>query len=482
VNHSFCKILRSSEGLTLFMVIFVMAFFLLFVTGALFLAQVDLKKTSNLKLAVQAVEVADAGLQHALALVPWVLNFNDQLNCGAPPCSLVSNSFFGSGFSYTVTVQNDLTDINNGGSATNDTNNTVLVTSVASGPNGSKKVVEAYIRRSLSRFNPPAALYINGASASPVGTYFFDSSDSIRISGNDTNPGDLLNQSDDTSGPNGPLPGIGASAGAIVDALKNEYANQYNGASLHDIVGVVAEPSIGITGDILDIDKIAGTFLNQPGAVVLADVVTDATNCPTSYPTALAVTPTALQASVADPGARDAAKEAVKAAKQELKEAWKGGDPAAVDAAREDLKAAREALKTLKQGGTASSNCVLGTSSAPQITYISGISSLKGNVTGVGVLVLEGDVTIGGNFRFAGLVVHNRADSTDYISFEDSPWVYGGVLLGSFDENDGQGKKVRFRVQDFSQMLYSSKALELVDTNWGTLLPKPARLFAWVDK
>ncbi len=68
------------------MVIFVMAFFLLFVTGGLIFSQMELKKSSNLKLATQAVETADAGLQHALAttVIPWGWNFNGQLNCATP--------------------------------------------------------------------------------------------------------------------------------------------------------------------------------------------------------------------------------------------------------------------------------------------------------------------------------------------------------------------------------------------------------------
>ena len=57
------KLLKDSQGLALFMVIFMMAFFLLFVTGGLIFSQLELKKASNLKLAVQALETADAGLQ-----------------------------------------------------------------------------------------------------------------------------------------------------------------------------------------------------------------------------------------------------------------------------------------------------------------------------------------------------------------------------------------------------------------------------------
>ncbi len=103
-------------------------------------------------------------------------------------------------------------------------------------------------------------------------------------------------------------------------------------------------------------------------------------------------------------------------------------------------------------------------------------------MTGYGVLILEGETTIGGNFRFYGLVVQKRSASTHYISFEDYATVYGAILLGSFDESDGKGKKARFGVKDNIRIYYSSQALTMVDSNWGTLLPKPPRVFAWLDK
>ncbi|MBI2210200.1 MAG: hypothetical protein HYU47_06315, partial [Deltaproteobacteria bacterium] len=160
------KILRGNQGFTLFMVIFVMAFFLIFITGGLVFSRLELKKAGNFKLAVQTMQVADAGLQHALASIPWVWNFNAQLSCATPPCALASNSAFpaGSEFSYTVTAQNDPADT---GGAASDTNNTIVLTSRSSGPVGSTRVVQGYVRRSVAPFTPPSALYINAASATP---------------------------------------------------------------------------------------------------------------------------------------------------------------------------------------------------------------------------------------------------------------------------------------------------------------------------
>ena len=187
VKGSFSKILRGSEGLALITVIFVAAFFLIFVAGGLFFAQLNLKMASNFKLATQAVEVADAGLQHGLAVIPWVWDFNGQLNCGTPPCPVVSQTSFPSvsGFTYTVTLKNDPADA----SATVDSNSRILVTAQANGPNSTKKIVEAYVRRSVATFTPPAALYVNAVSSYPtldssnpgMGAYYFDNDDKLYV-------------------------------------------------------------------------------------------------------------------------------------------------------------------------------------------------------------------------------------------------------------------------------------------------------------
>ena len=427
MKTSFSKILRGSEGLALITVIFVAAFFLIFVTGGLFFAQLNLKIASNFKLATQAVEVADAGLQHGLAVIPWVWNFNSQLNCGTPPCTVVAQTSFPSvsGFTYTVAAKNDPADA----SATVDSNSRILVTAQANGPNSTKKIVEAYVRRSVATFTPPAALYVNAVSSYPtldssnagMGAYYFDNNDGVKVIGNDTNPNNLLNQNDDTAGSQTSLYAIATTTNTVTTALKNEYnTNGY----LHDVLGIGSEPDIGTVSDVLDVNEIANNFIAQPSKVDFDHLQTDSTICPATLPTPRP-----------------------------------NPDP-----------------------------CILGTSSSPQITYIHDGSKaehynyLDGNVTGYGVLILRGRTTIRGSFRFYGLIVHQRTDSLDYLSFEDNAWVYGAVLLGSYDEGDGNGKKARFGLKDFVRIYYSSQALTMVDSNWGTLLPKPPRVFAWLDK
>ena len=421
VKGSFSKILRGSEGLALITVIFVAAFFLIFVTGGLFFAQLNLKIASNFKLATQAVEVADAGLQHGLAVIPWVWDFNGQLNCGTPPCPVVSQTSFPSvsGFTYTVTAKNDPADA----SATVDSNSRILVTAQADGPSSTKKIVEAYVRRSVAAFTPPAALYVNAVSSYPtldssnpgMGSYYFDNNEMLWVKGNDTNY-------DGSSGPNPTLYAIATTNDAVTTALKNE--DQTNSA-YHVISGIGSAPSISTVSDVLDVDAIVTKFLAQPGAVEFDHLKTSSSTCPATLP-----------------------------------QPRPNPDP-----------------------------CVLGTSASPQITYIhdggkaEDYNYLDGNVTGYGVLVLRGRTTIKGSFKFYGLIVHQRTDSLDYISFEDDAKIYGAVLLGSFDEGPGTGgKKARFGVKDNIRIYYSSQGLNMVDSNWGTLLPKPPRVFAWLDK
>lgn len=430
MRKSLFNILRGSEGLTLFMVIFVMAFFLIFVTGGLFFAQLNLKIASNFKLATQAVEVADVGLQHGLAVIPWVWDFNAQL-CSTPPCpvknpdnSPMTNIPFASGFTYTVTAQND----SDGGGATNDTNKTIVLTSQASGPSNTSKSITAYIRRSLAPFTPPAALYVNAASSYPtfdssnpgMGAYYFDNNEMLYVRGSDTNY-------NGSAGPNPTLYAIATTNDAVTTALKNE---DRTNSAYHVISGIGSAPSISTVGDILDVDTIAQKFYDQPGAVKFLSGLKTAT--------------TASSGVVACPDT--------------LPTPRPNPDP-----------------------------CVLGTSSSPQVTYIRQDTStntiaLRGFVKGYGVLVLEGEATLGDSFKFYGLIAHKRSAATHYISVEDDARVYGAVLLGSFDEGDGRGKKARFGLKDSIRIYYSSQALTMVDSNWGALLPKPPRVLAWLDK
>jgi hypothetical protein len=411
------KILKDTKGLALFMSIVMMTIFLFFLSASLYLTRVDTKITSNLKLSTQALEVADAGIQHALALIPSGYDFDKELNCD-PSCPLVPKSAFpsGSAFSYTVTARNDPLDA---GGATDDTDSTFILASTAEGPAGTLKTVEAYVRRTVNPFTAPAAVYINATSATPFDSLFFDEDDLLVIDGHDTDPQDILDGLDDTAGSD-PTPkfAVATTSAALTSTLQAEW-NAGNYENLHYFCGeggdcVTGIPSLGTTSELIDIDQVADKFIQHGSTVTLNGMISDdicsspCQPCPSATP------------------------------------------------------------------------CELGTSANPQITYIKdpvGISSvLRGHVRGHGVLVVEGRTTIGDNFRFNGLVIHKRTDSSHYISLENSAWIYGSLLIGAYN---GEAK---FTIEDFVQLFYSSQALSMVQTNWGSIIPGPARVFAWQDK
>ena len=408
------KLLKNSKGLALFMSIAMMTIFLFFLSASLYLTRVETKITSNLKLSTQALEVADAGLQHALALIPAGYHFNKELNCD-PSCPLVPQSDFpsaGSAFSYTVTARNDPLD---GGGATNDTDKTVILASTAEGPAGTLKTVEAYVTRSVNPFTAPSALYVNASSATSHDLLFFDDDDSVAVIGYDTNPGDILDPWDDSAGPEPSELAITTTSAAVTSALQNEL-NDWG--LLHYILGSGGDPSLGTTANVIDVNQVAESYINHPNAVKydVDGLVTSGSSC--SSPCQLLC--------------------------------------------------------------TSSSPCEFGTPSSPQITYIkdsvSSSTVLNGHVRGHGVLVVEGRITIGGDFKFNGLVIHKRSDSTHYVSLENNAWIYGGMLLGDYN---GEAK---FTIKDFVQLFYSSQALSMVETEWGSILPSPARVAAWQDK
>lgn len=252
MNPSFNKILKGSQGLALFMVIFVMAFFLLFVTGGLIFSQLDLKKASNLKLATQVLEVADAGLQHALAVIPSGSDFNTHLSCASPPCTIVPSTTFppGSDFSYTVTAENDPPDMTSPGSPTNDTNGVIILKSKASGPSGAQKMIQAYVKRSSSGFTPPGAVYILGQS---LWSTVLD--DGFLFTGNDT-------KSDGTAGPKPAIHGVSASSTTVRDAflisLSSSQLDNVQGKDYSS--GPPIQPSVATTSETLDAGSLAAKF------------------------------------------------------------------------------------------------------------------------------------------------------------------------------------------------------------------------------
>ena len=188
-------IFRNQCGFSLVVVIIVLAL-LLWVTGAgLFFSSLNLKSTNNLKGGTSAMQAADAGIQHALALIPaggdfnsfWagtgLANFPCKNSSGATgtcdgtnykPTLMASLA----GYSYIVEVTNDTTVT--GETATNDINKIVILNSTANGPNGTRKVIKAYIGRGSFGIG---ATSLPGSTAPNTETNF--SGTSFSINGND---------------------------------------------------------------------------------------------------------------------------------------------------------------------------------------------------------------------------------------------------------------------------------------------------------
>ena len=215
-----------------------------------------------------------------------------------------------------------------------------------------------------------------------------------------------MNPNDDTSGPSPSLLGIATTNSTVKDDIISK-AEEPSHVAYNDILGVGAEPSVGVAGTVLDVNEIADKFIPNATATYLNGYVSDSTSCPSSNP------------------------------------------------------------------------CYFGTSAAPQITYIkdtlsSDTTIIGGYVRGYGVLVLEGRTMIGeegasgDSFRFNGLVLHKRTDTSHYLEIEDSAWIYGAVMFGT---NDGI---VKFTVEDYGRLYYSSEAIDMVESHWGSLLPQPA--------
>lgn len=133
-----------------------------------------------------------------------------------------------------------------------------------------------------------------------------------------------------------------------------------------------------------------------------------------------------------------------------------------------------------------SSNCVFGTDALPQITYIKATDTIKfdtnSTVVGSGVLILEGRANLFGNFEFHGIVIslvpgpRGREDNDSQLKMKlkDNARIFGTLLLGP------SGDELKFDIKDNAAIYYSSQALSLVQTLWGSCcLSQPAKLIAW---
>ncbi len=391
-------------------VVIAMMVILLSITGAaLLFSGLTLRTASNLKTGGGAIHAADAGVQHALSVIPSGTTFSYSTNPNAPS-SVVSTTSF-NGYTYTVTATND--------SASSGGNSRAILISAATGPNSSNRKVRAYIGRSTTSWSPPGAVYIPGSSTSPVS--FDPAGTSFTVTGNDTNY-------DNTSGSQPALIGITSPTSSVITSVLTALdtdAKRLRVTGLGYAAGPPVTPSVQTTSTTIDVQTMATNFINQVTAVTcppkcLNGLSTSNSTCPNPLPTPRPVP-----------------------------------DP-----------------------------CILGTDAAPQVTYIkqgTDHTHLDGNVTGSGVLVLDGMVHLQGDFNFHGVIIQlapatdtDDVDENNKFFMQGNARLYGGLLLGPNNQN------LRFKLKSTAAIRYSSTAINMVNTYWSSCcLPKAAKLIAW---
>src|ERR1043166_7170186 len=152
------SVITNNRGITLVVVLVIMLVLLTLTGASLLMSGITSRTTSNLKTGTTAVQTADAGIRHALALIPAANDFDSLLTgsvTGFPcapssPCNGTTNKPTLTGtlgsYTYTVVAENNTTVA--GETATNDTDKIVILTSTATGPDGATIEIQAYIQLS----------------------------------------------------------------------------------------------------------------------------------------------------------------------------------------------------------------------------------------------------------------------------------------------------------------------------------------------
>ena len=158
-------VLKNSRGIALTIVVFITTILFTCIAAALLFSSLDLRLTGNFKQSNAALQVADMGLQHALAVIPPGTTFLYSAQTEVVPLTSYPSI---SGYDYSVT------GINTAGGTQ------AILTSQANGPNGVKKIIKAYVGRGGFALG---ATSLPGSSAATTETNF--SGTSFSINGND---------------------------------------------------------------------------------------------------------------------------------------------------------------------------------------------------------------------------------------------------------------------------------------------------------
>jgi hypothetical protein len=357
-------ILRNNRGIALVMVLMVIAVLLGISAASLLFSGLNLKEASNLQTGSGALQAADAGIQHALAVIPAGTTFTY-----GSAATVVSTTVFptaSSGYSYVVTATNN--------PSTSPSTSTAILTSTANGPNNSTRVIRGYIGRLNSSWAPPGAIYIPGPANNPD----FQIHGTTIITGNDYNV-------DGTSGPSAAIPGIATNSDATSQQVRNSITTPSNVTGAGYSAGPPVTPSVATTTSPLDINALANSFLALPHS----------TDCTAA---------------------------------------------------------------------------TLGTWAAPQITYCS-TTEYEGNVSGVGVLIVDGSLHIEDNFNFKGIIIVRGGEVHIELSSTIATNIYGAILISPASPE--------IEIEGGGAIRYSSQALNKVAATWPNVLPTKAKLIAW---
>ena len=233
-------ILKSNQGVALVIVIMTMVL-LLSITGAsLLLSGLNLKTASNLRTGGGAIHAADAGLQHALAVIPDGGNFTYSTG-GDPVLDTTVFPDASSGYSYLVTATNNPDGTPN--------TSTAILTATGTGPNGSTRVIKAYVGRSTGGFVTPGAIYLPGTPAN-IETVF--NGNTFAISGNDTNPGEAVG-----SGPESPVPGLASTDSGTTTEITDPSTGTLASTQYDQVTGQGSDPSVATSSTTIDVDQLA---------------------------------------------------------------------------------------------------------------------------------------------------------------------------------------------------------------------------------
>lgn len=227
------RISANNRGMALTTAIFITSI-LLSVTGAgLLFSQIDLKTSGNHKLGTQALAVADSGIHHSLAVIPAGIAFPY-----SSPQELVGSATLPElpGFSYTVVAVNTAGDTQ------------AILTSTSEGPQGSRKVIVAYVGRGGYALG---AVHAPGIAAN-IETGF--SGDSFSINGNDR------------CGQAPPVPGISTTDPALVTEITNADLTDggLDSGQMDNVTGAGGYPSVrALTESSPSVAQLTQQFLDK---------------------------------------------------------------------------------------------------------------------------------------------------------------------------------------------------------------------------